>query len=332
MNQENESIELTVIAPVYNEELIVADSVRRLREALEDLPIRWELILVDDGSTDQTGIRLREATGDDPRIRVISYRPNRGRGYALRRGFDSSRGRYVVTTEADLNYGQDIIERLYNALLESEADLVIASPYRPGGRLENVPWRRALLSRLGNRLLRLAVPARITTLSGMVRGYRGSLIRSLPLREDGKEIHLEIVSKSCILGSRITEIPAVLRWKPKQKGAPQRKSKFRAGRLIASHLLFGFFEAPILLFGSLGLVSLALGTALGCYLSFLYFVRDQVIGDRVVLILTTIFLILAGFAMFLFCFVSYQIKEIKKDLFILQHTLRQRPRDPDANP
>ncbi len=317
----NNTIALSVIAPVYNEELIIEESVRKLREAMANIDVPWELILVDDGSTDQTNTILCQATKDDERITVLHYKENRGRGFALRTGLNQSSGTYIVTTEADLNYGKEIISRLWNALQDTQADVVIASPYMRGGKLENVPWKRAFLSRIGNRILRMSVPTNISTVSGMVRGYNGNLIRSIPLEEDGKEIHLEIVSKACMLGARFCEIPAILRWNPPEKGQPKRKSKFRAGKLIRSHLLFSFNEAPIFFFGTLGIIACLIGLACGSYLSWLYFIKGQVIGDRVALILTTIFLTLAGFSTFLFCFLSYQIKDLKKEIFKFRHKL-----------
>jgi glycosyltransferase involved in cell wall biosynthesis len=312
---------LSVIAPMYNEELIIRHGVTKLIEALEELKDSWELILVNDGSTDRTLDIISEIVSGHDRVKVISYKNNRGRGYALRTGFKHCRGDHVITTESDLTYGMDIISRLYKELLSSEADIVIASPYTKGGKLENVPFRRCLLSWLGNRLLRMTVPSNITTLTGMTRGYKGAFIRSLPLEEDGKEIHLEIVSKACMLGRQFSEIPATMRWAPSAKGKPKRKSKFKASRLIRSHLLFGFNEAPILLFGTVGSVAILVGLVFGCYLSYMYFLKGEVVGDRVVLIMTTIFLLMAGFSMFVFCFLAYQMKTLRKELFKLYNKL-----------
>ena len=282
-----------------------------------------ELILVNDGSGDNTLNIISQLARDDQRIRIVSYKRNRGRGYALRTGFAHCRGRYVVTVESDLTWGEDVVSRLYNQLLDTDADIVIASPYAKGGRLENVPFRRALLSWLGNRILRVTVSSDITMLSGMTRGYKGDFIRSLPLSEDGKEIHLEIVSKGCMLDCNFSEIPATLRWAKAKKGKPKRKSKFKMAKLIRSHLLFGFNEAPILLFGSIGAVVLLAGLILGLRLSFLHFLKGEVIGDRVVMIMTTIFLVLSGFSIFLFCFLAYQIRDLRKEIFKSRYEMLQ---------
>ncbi len=314
-------IELTIISPFYNEKAIIVQSITKLRYALERLSVRWELLLINDGSTDGSGDLAAQAVEGVESVRLLGYSHNRGRGYALRHGFEHSRGRYVITTESDLTWGADIIEKLYQELIRSDADVVIASPYAQGGKLENVPFTRALLSWLGNRLLRLTVPSNITMLSGMTRGYRGDMIRALPLEENGKEIHLEIVSKACMAGYVFSEIPATLRWEKPAPGQAKRRSKFKAGRLIRSHLLFGFHEAPIMLFGAFGGTACLLGFGLGMYLCYCYFFLGEVIGDRIALILTTIFLILSGFSTFLFCFLSYQIKLLRKDIFLLRRRI-----------
>ncbi len=122
-----------------------------------------------------------------------------------------------------------------------------------------------------------------------------------------------------MLGCHFSEIPVTLRWEKPTAGKPTRKSKFKAGKLIVSHLLFGFNEAPVLLFGTIGSLSTLTGVVTGLYLSYLYFIRNETIGDRVVLIMTTIFLILAGLSMFLFCFLSYQIKFLRQEIFKLRY-------------
>ena len=173
------------------------------------------------------------------------------------------------------------------------------------------------MSTFGNKILKWAAPHGITMLSGMTRGYKGNVIRQLTpaLEEDRKEIHLEIISKLSMLGMTFHEIPAVLRWEPSKKGKRKRKSKFDAAKLIKTHLYFSFSEAPILLFGGIGSVMLVIGFIMGLYLSYLYFIEGQVVGDQVVLILTTVFLSVVGLQIFLFCFLAYRVKDLKKELF-----------------
>jgi len=174
----------------------------------------------------------------------------------------------------------------------------------------------------------------IHTFTGMTRGYKGDFIRNLSLEEDGKEVHLEILSKAHMLRKRVTEIPGILKWPDKKKEKTKRKSKFKVGKIIQSHLLFSFSESPIMLFGTLGGLVLLMGLLIGGYLSFLHFLLNQVIGDRIILIITMVFLVLSGMGLFLFCFIAYQIKDLKRDVFkiynqIENQSLAKRDRNPD---
>jgi glycosyltransferase involved in cell wall biosynthesis len=316
---------ISIISPMYNEHGYVQGTIGQLDSFMKSMGAGYEIILVDDGSTDGTREKAEEIARDYPDVRITGYPANRGRGYALRHGIAESNGEYVVTIENDLNYGTEIIRRMYDELVNGHADMVIASPYMKGGKVKNVPFKRALLSSIGNRVLRLAVDSKVNTVTGMTRAYRGEVIRRLHLEEDEKEIHLEIVSKASVLGYRIKEIPARLEWpahkKEKQSPQKKRKSKFKMWKLIRSHLIFASNESPILLFGTLGGLLLLIGLVLGGWLAYLFFVEGQVIGDRIITIMTTIFLLISGFSIFLYAFLAYQMKSIKKELTKIKQML-----------
>ena len=93
--------------------------------------------MVDDGSTDDSYAEAKMIMDKHPNCRIVRYNRNRGRGYALRQGFRIARGDYIITTESDLSWGTDIIQRLYNKINSNISDIVIASTYLPGGKLEN---------------------------------------------------------------------------------------------------------------------------------------------------------------------------------------------------
>ena len=166
---------LTVVTPMYNEGECIRNNISRIVSVLEGMGVSWEYILVDDGSTDDSYARAREAMAGCPNCRLVGYARNRGRGYALRQGIDAARGDYVVTTESDLSWGEEIIPQLYEALASGTDDMVIASINQDGGGFENVPPFRKLLSRLGNRVFRLCYGGDITMFSGMTRGTAGRL-------------------------------------------------------------------------------------------------------------------------------------------------------------
>jgi glycosyltransferase involved in cell wall biosynthesis len=318
------NVEVSVICPMYNEAERIAANLRKLAEKMCGSNRSWEIILVNDGSTDDSYEQAMSAAASEPRIRVVTYRKNRGRGYALRRGFEVARGRYIVTTESDLSYGEDIIDCMVNYLETEDLDLVVASPYMKGGRLENIPVKRAMLSRFGNALLRNIMPGNLSTNTGMTRAYRRAVIESLYLEQDGKEIHLEIIAKAYALGFRMGEVPAVLRW---DESRSQRKTSFRPWRLIHSHLMFGFNEYPLLLFGTVAAISALLGVAIGFHLFYLSLNGHPVSGRP--LLFFSVLLILAGILALLFCFLSLQIRDLRRIIYRVQRDVRMGSRSGD---
>jgi len=244
-------VELSVIAPMFNEAENVAETARRIREAMADFDKPWELIIVDDGSTDGSRQAAKREAASDRRIRVVGYRDHVGRGRALREGFAAARGRFVVTIDFDLSYDPGHILRLYEALGGEDApDIVLASAYMPGGTVEGVSWRRLLPSKLGNWLLRLAWPRRIYTSTCIVRGYRREALERLDLAGDDKEIHLEVLEQAFERGMRVVEIPARLR--SRSRG----KAKLAFPRTTLTHLAFLARRRPWF-FAAFGLVVVA---------------------------------------------------------------------------
>ncbi len=254
--------EISVITPMYNEAGRIRENIGRILAALESLGVPWEYILVDDGSTDGSLEQASAAIGTHPCCQIIHYPVNRGRGYALRQGFAAARGKYVITTESDLSWGEGIIRALYDRLVLDGCDIVVASVYLPGGGLENVPLSRRLLSSAGNTIMRWCFGGKLTMLSGMTRGYRREAIKSLHLETDRKEIHLEIIAKAQALGLRIVEIPAKIRWQ--DPGAGQKRSGVGGMvRFIVPHLVssYNLGAAKLLMWGTATLFLLGTGLA-----------------------------------------------------------------------
>ena len=320
----SEEIEISVIAPMFNEASCIEYNTRRLIDELKKRRDVWELILINDGSTDETLQIVSEIAKSEPGLRVITYPENRGRGYALKQGFKAARGKYVITTESDLSWGAEIAQKLYDALLSTGADIVIASPYLKGGKLKNIPFKRAFLSRFGNKLLTFSVPGKLTMLSGMTRGYKNEVINSIDLESDGKEIHLEIVSKCLALGCEIVEIPAVLKWEKAQEKS-RRKSKFHARKLIMSHLSFSFYQKPMMIFGLSGLVMVLGGLVLGVIFVIQFFMRTLFPARPMYLLM--VILLVAGIQMLSFGFIANQIGNIKKEIFRLQRDTKHKSRE-----
>lgn len=260
----SEGIEVSVVCPFFNEEAILEDAITTLLANIDELNTTWELIVVNDGSIDNSYAIASKLCEKSSNLKLVSYAINRGRGYALRRGITEARGRIIITTEIDLSWGEDIVERLYTAMREHpEADIVVASPHLPGGGYKNVPRKRVFFSRFGNKIIRTFMAKAATMNTGMTRAYRRDVIKSLPLEEDHKEFHLEVIMKAQALKYRIHEIPCVLEWKSyKHKGQKvRRKSSSKIKRLVVSHSLFSIFANPIRYVWGLSAVSMLFSLA-----------------------------------------------------------------------
>lgn len=307
-------VKISVIIPMFNEEENAPDTIARVEKLLTGTGEPFEIIPVNDGSTDGTLALLDEISARNPRVRVVSYWKNGGRGKALRYGFKAARGRYVATIDADLSYDPEYILQMVRVLdEESDIDVVLVSPYMEGGRTEGVRRDRLFVSWMGNKVLQLAMPEKIHTLTCIVRCYRNEVISSLDLESDGKEIHLEILSKILAMGFHVREIPAVLT--SRKKGT----SKFVFRSTAVSHLLFTIFERPTLLFGLLGALAVLIGLALGVHILYLY--SAGMLNPGRPLITLMILFILGGIQILSFGFLATQIHFLRKEVLLNRKAL-----------
>jgi glycosyltransferase involved in cell wall biosynthesis len=236
---------VTLILPAFNEAAIIEQNLAEIDAYLRTLDhkYRWEVIVVNDGSVDDTGKLAEAFAASHPGYRVIHHWTNFGLGQAFRYGFAESRGDYVITMDLDLSYSVEHIGALLEAIETTRARLVLASPYMKGGRLVNVPWTRKTLSIWANRFLRAFSAGSFSTFTCMTRAYDGEFIRALNIRATDMAVMPEVVYKSMILRARIVEIPATLDWTKQQKVAG-RKSSMRLLKHILGTVLSSFILRP----------------------------------------------------------------------------------------
>ena len=304
-------MDLSIIIPMYNEAENVEATLNRVKGALASFDGAYEIIAVNDGSLDNTLEILNRLAEQDGTLRIVSYPNNIGRGMALRKGFKQSSGEIIVSIDSDLSYDPHyIIDFVETLRAEQDIDFVLASPYMPGGGVQNVPALRLYISKLGNKILRFAMPNRIYTSTGIFRAYRRKVLDSLELESDGKEIHLEILSKALALGYRVKEIPAIL------TGRKKGRSKFKFRKTTLTHLVFSIFEKPMIIFGFLGLLTLTIGLIIGIYIAYLRFLGELTAGRP--LITFAILLILGGIQILSFGFIAIQIVSVRREILRIQ--------------
>jgi glycosyltransferase involved in cell wall biosynthesis len=247
---------VTVVIPARNEEALITASLERVVAHLKTIEHRypWELIVVDDGSSDRTGEMIDQFAATDERIHALHHRVNFKLGQALRFAFNNARGNYIVTLDADLSYAPEHIERLLDAAVASAAKVVIASPYMKGGQTTAVPWLRRVFSRTSNTLLSLTAKGHLSTLSGMVRCYDRPFIQALSLKAGDSEICPEIIYKAQLMRARIIEIPAHLDWTMQRQVGKRRRSNLRLLRSVAGQAFSSFLFRPFMFFIVPGLV------------------------------------------------------------------------------
>lgn len=241
---------VSMVVCAYNEAPIVEKNLARLCEYLESLAdeYRWEIIFINDGSTDATGELAEAFAKSRDNIYVMHHMINFGLGQALKFAFNHCRGDYVVTLDLDLSYSPDHIQKLLNKIRETKAKIVVTSPYMEGGKISNVPWLRRTLSIWANRFLSIASKGNLSTLTSMVRAYDGKFLKTLNLNSMGMEINPEIIYKAMLLRARIEEIPAHLDWRLQKTEGIKRRSSMKTMRHIISVLLSGFLFRPVMFF------------------------------------------------------------------------------------
>jgi glycosyltransferase involved in cell wall biosynthesis len=282
----NDEIELSIVIPLFNEEENVESLHAQLKEALELLEQSYEIIIVDDGSTDRSFELLRGLHAQDKRLKVIRFRRNFGQTAAFAAGFEHAQGRVVITMDADLQNDPADIPRLLEKL-EEGYDVV------SGWRVER--WKSAWLTRrlpsvVANRLISETTGVRLHDYGCSLKAYRSEVVKNIKLYG---ELHRFIPAMASWMGVSVAEIP--VHYRSRQFG----RSKYGMSRtikvildLLTIRFLLSYSTRPIHIFGSLGLAMSGLGGILLLYLSIVKLALGQDIGNRPLLLLAILLMVL----------------------------------------
>jgi glycosyltransferase involved in cell wall biosynthesis len=255
-NGESRSPLISLVIPAYNEAAILQENLGHIYgHVLQNAEkFRWELVIVNDGSKDETGRIAADFARDKSNVLIVHHPSNQGLGRALKSGFAYAGGDYIITLDVDLSYAPYHIEILLDKILETQAQIVVASPYMPGGKVSNVPRLRKELSLWANRFLSLTDKRTLSTFTGMVRIYDAHFLKGLNLKSTGMDINPEIIHKAQLLGARIEEAPAHLHW-VEGRGTPTgarrsnpRQSSMNIFRHTWAILFYGFLFRPVMFF------------------------------------------------------------------------------------
>ena len=274
---------ISVVVPVHDEERSVALLYDELRSAIEPLHEPWEVIFVDDGSTDGTFSALTRLHNSEQNVRVVRLRRNFGKATALVAGFDQARGETVVTIDGDLQDDPAEIPRLL-AKLDEGFDLVTGWKTH-----RRDPISRRLLSRLFNRVTSAFSGVRLHDMNCGLKAYRKEVVHGLRLYG---ELHRFIPVLAHYRGFRIAELP--VNHRPREHG----RSRYGVERYLRGFLdlltvsfIGRYGHRPLHLFGGLGLLLGAIGSAILIYLTVVK-ALGHAIGQRPLLLLGVLLVVI----------------------------------------
>jgi len=282
--------QLTIVLPIYNEVESIPHLLEEMVPVLDSTQRSFEIICVDDGSSDGSFAQLKKLRDQDKRVRLIQFRRNFGQTAAFAAGFDRARGEIVITMDADLQNDPADIPKLL-AKLDEGFDIV------SGWRVER--WQEGALSLLTRKLPSATANWLISTGTGVhlhdygcaLKAYRREGIKSINLYGD---LHRFIPAIASYFGVTVAEVPVTYR--SRKFG----KSKYGLGRitrvlldLLTVRFLLSYSTRPIQIFGMMGILSFGLGVIIGIYLSFIKLVYGTALADRPLLLLA-ILLVMIG--------------------------------------
>lgn len=267
----NNSVEVSVVAPMYNEEKCVHEFVSRVITSLAE--VSFEIILVDDGSTDKTARMLDGLSKGDKRIRYISLSRNRGQSMAVYCGFQHSSGKYVVMMDGDLqNRPEDILTLVEKA--KEGFDLV--SGLR-SGRKESLLIRR-IPSMVANWLIRSATGCQVKDMGGF-KCLKGDVARNIHFRNG---YHRLLPALTHTMGGSTTEIP--VEHAERAGGVSKYGTVSRMIDVVFDIIMLWFLNAsksrPLYLFGKLSIIQLFFSGIIFIWLLVSKFVYGEDIGGR----------------------------------------------------
>ncbi|MBI3209790.1 MAG: glycosyltransferase family 2 protein [Candidatus Solibacter usitatus] len=281
---------ISVVIPIHNEEPAILPLYDRLTSVLEGLRKPYEIIFVDDASTDRSFVLLANLVETDHRLKVIRLRRNFGQTAALAAGFDDAQGEVIVSLDGDLQHEPEDIPAL---LARIDEGYDIASGWRKN-RVDNAVTRR-IPSRIANWLMSKVSGVDLHDFGTTFKAYRAEVLKDVNLYG---ELHRFIPALASYYGARVIEVP--IRNVPRPSGA----SHYGLGRtfrvlfdIITIRFLLSYFTRPMHFFGKYGLPPLGVGGAILTYLFFYKITGHELMIDHGPLLIAGALLMFFGLTM-----------------------------------
>jgi glycosyltransferase involved in cell wall biosynthesis len=224
---------LSIVIPVYNE----IDTVEEILQRVQSVPYDKEIIVVDDASTDGSTERLRQVSHEN--VTLLFHETNRGKGAALRTGFERVTGDIVIIQDADLEYDPGEYGRLIEPILDGRADVVYGSRFTGGPQRVLFFWHyvgNKFLTLLSNMLTNL----NLSDMETCYKVFRANLLESITIKSNRFGFEPEITAKFAKLQCRIYEVPISYSGRNYEEG---KKITWRDGLAALVHIIrFRFFD------------------------------------------------------------------------------------------
>ncbi len=282
---------ISIVVPIHNEEPSILPLYDRLTAVMERLQRPYEILFVDDASTDRSFDLLANLVETDMRLKVIRLRRNFGQTPALQAGFDEAQGEVIISMDGDLQHDPEDIP----ALLEKvEQGWDIASGWRKN-RIDNAITRK-IPSKIANWLMAKASGIELHDFGTTFKAYRAEILKDINLYG---ELHRFIPALAKLYGARVVEVP--IKNTPRAAG----DSHYGLSRtfrvmydIITIKFLLTYFTRPMHFFGSLGLTGTLLGGMIMAYLLVYKLMGYEIVLDHGPLLIAGALLLLGGLMMF----------------------------------
>ncbi len=277
---------ISVVIPLYNEEESIVELSIALKKVLESLRANYEVIFVDDGSTDNSFNKIKEVNRVNSRFKCIKFRRNYGKSAALQQGFKAAKGDYIITMDSDLQDDPEEIPALIEKLNEGY-DLV--SGWK---KIRHDPFIKNQTSKIFNMATSMMVGLKLHDYNCGLKAYVKDVVKNIKVYG---EMHRYIPALAYLSGFRVAEIP-VTHHERKYGKTKFGISRFFNGFFDLSTVLFTnkYIKRPLHFFGSVGLLSFVAGFAILSYLTIMKFAEQIPIEGRPLFFIAILFTIVGA--------------------------------------